>query len=147
MFLFTLVDSSGERVDNKLYEILVWVTFGISMIHILFPMDRVNKALFEIHDEVTESQSYDEARLTFNTDYDIQNPITHEHAVKELLESVHQHHHHNSSIRQLKNMLKSNTTNQTLGDITNQVVTDSTRGFGMQQMTPTPYTAPNYYQN
>ena len=79
-YFFTLRNSESNFAFGN--EPLVWITLGISLFHIVFPMEFLNKRLFPIKDEVTENQTFEEARLEFNSDYDIQNPITRPHALK-----------------------------------------------------------------
>ena len=45
----------------------MWVTLGISLFHVVFPMEYLNKKLFPIKDEVTETDTFEEARLEFHS--------------------------------------------------------------------------------
>ena len=51
-------------------------------------MQAINEKLFPIVDEVTETETFDEARLTFPTDYDIENPITRKVALQKYMTLV-----------------------------------------------------------
>jgi hypothetical protein len=84
IFIYTLKDTLGLYAHNDTSFALAWVTFGISLVHIFFPMEILNKKMFPIEDLVTEYKTYDEVRAEFNTDYAVENPITHKKAFKDL---------------------------------------------------------------
>jgi len=84
MLMFTLIDTEGERAYNRTHRIIIWVTLVVSFVSIVFPMERLNRQWFKIQDEVTEDETYDQAKPKFTIDYDLQNPITHLQAAQEL---------------------------------------------------------------
>jgi hypothetical protein len=69
-------------------NILLIVALGISLVNIFLPMEHVNEAIFSVGEEHLETMTYEEAKLEFLTDYDIENPITRKKALKELLAHV-----------------------------------------------------------
>jgi len=83
LYVFTLKDQFDEFAFNDTAKSLVWITLGISLFHIIFPMEALNQKLFPIEDLVTETQTFEEARLGFPTDYDIENPLTHAKALRD----------------------------------------------------------------
>lgn len=85
MFIYTLKDSKSDVVFNETTNAWAWVTIGISLFHIYFPMEWLNRILFPISKERTETDSYEQARFDFTTDYDIENPITRKLALREFL--------------------------------------------------------------
>jgi len=83
MYTYTLKNSFDELAFDNTCWALIWVTLGISLFHIIFPMEALNKKLFPIEDKVTETLTFEEARLAFNPDYDIANPLTHAKALRD----------------------------------------------------------------
>lgn len=65
--VFTLKDYDGQIAFEPNNSPMVWVTFGISIFHIFFPMESLNTRLFPIKDEVTESRTFEEVRNSFST--------------------------------------------------------------------------------
>jgi len=85
MFMYTLKDSQSDLVYDSTASIWNWITLGVSLFHIYFPMEWLNRILFPITKERTETDSYEQARFDFTTDYDIENPITRKTALREFL--------------------------------------------------------------
>jgi len=83
LIVYSLEDSDDRLAFRTVSKFWVWATLVISIFHVFFPMDKVNKKLFPIKDEVTENMTYDKARTEFYTDYDIENPITRERGLRE----------------------------------------------------------------
>lgn len=63
----TLFNSIGKESFSTLSKGLIWAPIGISLFHIFFPMDWLNETLFKIEDKVTETETYDQARIEFIT--------------------------------------------------------------------------------
>ena len=87
IFYTNLQDSAGNMGIETTPKYLIYVAMIFSLIHIFFPMQLLNEKLFPLIDEVTEFVDYEDARLTFLSDYDIANPVTSRKAIKELLTS------------------------------------------------------------
>jgi len=85
IFYTNLQDSAGHMGIETTPKYLIYVAMIFSLIHIFFPMQLLNEKLFPLVDEVTEFVDYDDAKLTFLSDYDIANPVTSRKAIKELL--------------------------------------------------------------
>jgi len=83
MYTYTLKNQYDELAFDNTCWALIWVTLGISLFHIIFPMEALNRKLFHIEDKVTETLTFEEARLAFNPDYDIANPLTHAKALRD----------------------------------------------------------------
>lgn len=67
--MFTLIlQSSDEEVPYDAAGFgLMWATMILSLVNIVLPMDYINEKLFPISDEVTETYTYQKARLSFGT--------------------------------------------------------------------------------
>jgi len=78
IFMASLVQSNGELsyTVNSSNTIVMLVTLGIALVHAFLPMRLINSALFKIRIYTSQTISYDEARVDFNTDYDLENPAT-----------------------------------------------------------------------
>jgi hypothetical protein len=72
----TLFNSNGEESFSTLPQGLIWAPVGISLFHIFFPMDWLNETLFKIEDKVTETETYDQARIEFMTVSFLHNELT-----------------------------------------------------------------------
>lgn len=83
-----LEDLQGRKAIDTCSTTLIFLCLVASLIHIFFPMQLLNEKLFPLVDEVTEFIDYDEARLTFLSDYEIANPVTSRKAIKSLLLSL-----------------------------------------------------------
>jgi len=115
LFTYTLVNSEGEKVYTGFHEVAVWFTMGISVIYALMPMDIFNETWFPIQkkkDKNLAMKSFDEARLGFHTDYDVQNPITRQEAVEELIMNAKKH---KKSQWKLEKMFKDERVSQLFG--------------------------------
>ena len=104
LFMFTLIDTEGDRAYNRTHQIIVWVTLVISLVSIVFPMERLNRTWFPIQDEVTENETYDQAKQHFTNDYDLQNPITH---LQTVLDLAHTNEPNNYQIHESQRLLRS----------------------------------------
>jgi DNA repair ATPase RecN len=91
VYVFSLKDYWGEIAFPLETAVLVWITFGVSLFHIVFPMELLNKKLFKIKDEVTENITFETARLNFPTDYDLENPMTRKIALREHILRMKKH--------------------------------------------------------
>lgn len=67
IYAVTLKNSADEFAFSNSGDAMIWIGLGISLFHIIFPMELLNKRLFPIKDEVTETQLYQEVRIEFNT--------------------------------------------------------------------------------
>jgi len=76
MFSYTLKDATGELAFIDTARSLIWLALAVSLFHIFFPMSMLNKKLFKVKSQACENQTFEEARLSFTSDYDIENPIT-----------------------------------------------------------------------
>jgi len=83
-----LKNTTENLAFNDISLLLAWITLGISLFHIIFPMELLNKKLFPVEDLVTETQTFEQARIEFSTDYDIENLITRKKALKAFMQSV-----------------------------------------------------------
>lgn len=81
--VFSLKDFVGDIAFSRETTPMVWITFGISLFHIFFPMESLNTKLFPIKDLVTEIRSFEDARISFTTDYDLENPSTRKKALEQ----------------------------------------------------------------
>lgn len=61
-------------------------TFVISVLHAVLPMKEFNEKLFALPDPIPNNETYEEAKLHFVTNYDIENPATRAIARNELIE-------------------------------------------------------------
>jgi len=84
-FYYTLESSTGAAFGHA--PIIVWAGIVISLINIVLPMGYLNSKIFKIEDEITEEETYDQVRLNFLTDYDIENPVTRKKGLAELREA------------------------------------------------------------
>ena len=79
MFTASLLQSDGslsykQDMNNKN---VMYLTLGLSLLNILLPMKAINRKIWKPKREIDqENENYDEARKTFSTDYDLENPIT-----------------------------------------------------------------------
>ena len=67
MFMYTLKDSRSDVVYDSTANAWNWITLGVSLFHIYFPMEWLNRILFPITKERTETDSYEQARFDFTT--------------------------------------------------------------------------------
>jgi hypothetical protein len=67
---------------------LLLIGIIISLSNIFLPMEAVNECLFSVGEPHLETQTFEEAKLDFLTDYDIENPITRKKALKDLMNHV-----------------------------------------------------------
>lgn len=88
VFIYVLDYSDGEPLFKENTHTLLWITVGISLFHTIVPMDWLNRLVFKIKDQRPERGNYDEARISFYTDYDIENPITRRVAISEFLSFI-----------------------------------------------------------
>lgn len=88
IFIYVLDYSNGEALFKDNTHTLLWITIGISLFHTIVPMAWLNRLVFKIKDQRPERGNYDEARFSFYTDYDIENPITRRVAISEFLNFV-----------------------------------------------------------
>lgn len=65
--VLSLKDVKGDFAFGTENDSLIWITFGISLFHIFFPMESLNKKLFPIKDELTETITYEDAQVNFTT--------------------------------------------------------------------------------
>jgi len=86
MYAYTLKDSTNEFAFQDTARSLIWLALAISLFHIFFPMSYLNKRLFKMKSSPCENQTFEEARLSFNSDYDIENPMTRKLAFRKHLE-------------------------------------------------------------
>jgi len=78
MFTACLVQSDGQLsysqdINNKN---IMYLTLGLSVLNFVLPMKEINRRLFRIHKDMDDNETYDAARKTWSTDYDLENPIT-----------------------------------------------------------------------
>lgn len=83
IYIFSLKNSAGDLAFPIETTPFVWISLGVSLFHIIFPMELLNVKLFPIKDEVTETDNFEQARLRFTTDYEITNPLTSKQALKD----------------------------------------------------------------
>jgi len=86
--MYTLKDSANDYAFDDASRVLVWLTLGISIFHIYFPMEALNRKLLPVHQKACETKTFNEARLNFTTDYDIENPLTHTSALKKHIQRL-----------------------------------------------------------
>ena len=67
LYIFTLKNTTENLAFNDISLLLAWITLGISLFHIIFPMELLNKKLFPVEDLVTETQTFEQARIEFST--------------------------------------------------------------------------------
>lgn len=67
LFVYTLENSDGKPIFDLIPRYLIWATIGVSLFHIYFPMEWINKVLFKVKGEEKGEDIYDEARPSFHT--------------------------------------------------------------------------------
>lgn len=65
MFAYTMKDESGELAFHDTARALLWLALGVSLFHIFFPMETLNKKLFKVTHKACEDQTFEEARVNF----------------------------------------------------------------------------------
>jgi len=93
IFIYVLNYANGEPIFNDSTTTLLWITVGISLFHTIVPMDWLNRSIFKIKDQRADRGNYDEARMSFYTDYDIENPLTRRIAISEFLSFIRNKKH------------------------------------------------------
>lgn len=88
LFILTLHDSEGVSVYTYMPKLVVYGAILLSLLHLTLPMTYINAHLFHIPHEVAEDVPYDEARIDFPTDYDIENPVTCREGLYDFIEYV-----------------------------------------------------------
>ncbi len=63
-------------------SIPTWLTFGLAIIHLLLPTEKINKIIFKIEDS-EEAKKYVDVEEDLETDYSKQNPATREDAIRD----------------------------------------------------------------
>jgi len=78
VYVYTLKNSVDELAFTDTARSLIWITLGISLFHIYFPMEMVNKRFLKVEKKGDDVDiDFEGAELKFNTDYDIEDPLTH----------------------------------------------------------------------
>lgn len=67
MFTLILQTSDEEPAYDAAGFGLMWATFALSLANIVLPMEYLNEKFFPISDEVTETFTYQKARVMFDT--------------------------------------------------------------------------------
>lgn len=67
IYTYTLKNSFGEPAFSGPCKALAWVTLGISLFHIYFPMQSLNKKVFSVKAGSEETETFDFARINFTT--------------------------------------------------------------------------------
>lgn len=83
IFILGLQNAEGVSVYEVVPKGLVWTILGIGFVLSQIPSEALNDKFLPIADEVTEFNTYDQVKLEFTTDYDIQNPVTSQQAIEE----------------------------------------------------------------
>jgi len=88
LFAMTLKTFDGSSVFSNVYSILIVLTLMLSLMHIIFPLERLNAEFFRVKLDSRLHYTYDEARVLFPTDYDIENPVTCREGLQEFIQLV-----------------------------------------------------------
>jgi len=67
VYAYTLKNSENEFAFDTASRVLVWIALGISLFHIYFPMEALNRKLLPVHQKACETKTFNEARLNFFT--------------------------------------------------------------------------------
>ena len=67
IYVYTLKNSANELAFTDTGRSLIWITLGISLFHIYFPMEMLNKKFLKIKNEGSVAVDFDEAELKFDT--------------------------------------------------------------------------------
>jgi len=81
LVVYSLDDHTGALAFRTVPKIWAWLALVVSLIHIFLPMAAINEKLFDVVDKVTETLPYGKAKSYFLTDYDIENPVSHDKAL------------------------------------------------------------------
>lgn len=85
VFSITLIDSDENEALQDGFHLLI-VALALSLANAFMPMESINEYFFPIEANIQEDMKFKKARLGyFLTDYDIENPITRQEAIKEFL--------------------------------------------------------------
>lgn len=76
VFIITLQDFSGSLVYSDIPNWLIFTPLALSILYVFIPTKRLNEFFFPIPHRAIEDQTYEDARVSFATDYDIENPVT-----------------------------------------------------------------------
>ena len=87
-FILTLEGADGVHIYDIMPKGVVFVIIGIGALLAIFPSNLLSNKMFKMKNQITEVQTYDEARTEFDTDYDIQNPITSKEGLHDYLTMI-----------------------------------------------------------
>ena len=76
VFIITLRDDVEDRIYDSMPKALIFIPIAFGILQIFLPMEKLNRFLFSVPNENSNHLSYDDARVHFPTDYEIENPIT-----------------------------------------------------------------------
>jgi len=88
LFATTLKTFDDTSVYSNVYGIVVVGTIVLSLLHIIFPTERLNTEFFRVKLDSRINQPYDESRVLFPTDYDIENPVTCREGLQDFIQFV-----------------------------------------------------------
>ncbi len=80
-----LINSNGFSLYGTKHRIITLITLGIALLHILLPIKSITSKLSRVRNESVKTQTYNQARSYFYTDYDLENPLTRHQALDELI--------------------------------------------------------------
>jgi glutaredoxin-related protein len=81
LFTYVLERSGSDHSRSYIDYGLVWATFGVTLFQILSPMQVLNEKFFKTKKNL-ETLTFKEAIKQFDTDYDVENPVTRGRALK-----------------------------------------------------------------
>jgi len=84
LYVSTLRNKEDDLAFSDTGRGLIWVTLTISLLHFFLPMSSINEKIFKTEKSKPKAETFHKARLDFITDYDIENPVTHEKAMNQL---------------------------------------------------------------
>lgn len=95
----------GEIIDETILP--TFLALGLSLVHFILPLNWLTKCCFSQEENHSYKPPYSEARLYFNNDYDISNPIYHDDAIENWYEALKKTDQGNQLLKtQLKAELK-----------------------------------------
>lgn len=92
LFILTLEDSSHLSVFSNVSKIIVLLAIFLSLLHTFFPMDFFSSKLLRNQQASMDNKLYDDSRVQFPTDYDIENPVTSREGIRNFIEFIKSKH-------------------------------------------------------
>jgi len=88
LFMLTLEDENQSSIFSRISKTLVLLIIFLSLFHTFFPMDFLSNKLLKSHQASIENKLYEDSRVQFPTDYDIENPVTSREGMRNFIEFI-----------------------------------------------------------